>query len=50
MSGRVGNAPLRVVKVARLLKGLTKGLPIYAVKLNRQENGSKEGKPEWLAD
>ena len=30
VSGRVGNAPLRVVKVARLIKGLRKGLPIYA--------------------
>ena len=50
MSGRVGNAPLRVVKVARLIKGLRKGLPKYVVKLNRLESGSKEGELEWLAN
>ena len=50
VSGRVGNAPLRVVKVARLLKGLRKGLPIYAVNLNRPKSGSTEGEPKWLED
>ena len=50
MSRRVGYAPLRVVKVARLIKGLRRGLPIYAMKLNRPESGSKEGEPEWLAE
>ena len=45
VSGRVKNAPLRVVKVARLIKGLRKGLPIYVVELNRPESGSKEGEP-----
>ena len=46
VSRRVGYAPLRVVKVARLIKGLKKGLSIYGVKLNRLENGSKEGEPK----
>ena len=50
VSGRVGNAPLRVVKVTILIKGLRKGLPIDDVKLNRPESGSKEGELEWLTD
>ena len=50
VSGRVGNTPLRVVKAARLIKGLRKGLPINAIKLNRLESGSKEGEPEWFID
>ena len=50
VSRRVGYTPLRVVKVSRLIKGLRKGLPIYAVKLNRPESGSKEGEPKWMAD
>ena len=50
VSGKVGNAPFRVVKVARLLKGLRKGLPIYVVKLYRPKSGSIEGQLEWLAD
>ena len=50
VSGRVGNAPLRVVKAARILKGLRKGLPIYAVKLNRLENGFTKGEWEWLTE
>ena len=32
VSGRVGYAPLRVVKIVKLVKGLRKGLPIYTVK------------------
>ena len=50
VSGRVENAPLRVVKVARPIKGLRKGLPIYGAKMNRPKSWSKEGEPKWLAD
>ena len=48
VSGRVGYAPLRVVKIAKLIKGMGKGLPIYAVKLNKPKGKTKEGEPKWL--
>ena len=48
VSGRVGYAPLRIVKISKLVKGLRKGLCIYAIKLNKPEGKPKEGEPEWL--
>ena len=50
VSGRVGYAPLRIVKISKLVKGLRKGLPIYAVKLNRPESKPKGGEPKWLTE
>ena len=50
MLGRAGYAPLRVVNISKLVKGLRKGLPIYAVKLNKPEDEPKEGEPEWLTE
>ena len=41
---------MRVVKIAKLIKGMRKGLPIYAVKLNKLESEPKEGEPEWLIE
>ena len=48
--GRAGYAPLRIVKIAKLVKGLKKGLPIYVVKLNKPEGEPKEGELEWLTE
>ena len=50
VTGRVGYAPMRMVKISKLIKGLRKGLPIYAVKLNKPEGKPKEGEPEWLKE
>ena len=50
VSGRVGYAPLRVVKIAKLVKRLRKGLPIFVVKLNKLEGKPKEGEPKWLIE
>ena len=50
VSGRARYAPLRVVKIAKLVKELRKGLPIYAVKLNKLEGEPKEWDPEWLTE
>ena len=49
-SRRVGYAPLRVIKIAKLVKELKKGLPIYAVKLNKPKGEPKEGEPKWLTE
>ena len=46
VSRRVGYAPLRVVKIAKLVKGLKNGLPIYTVKLNKPKGEPKEGELE----
>ena len=45
VEGRTGRAPLKVVKIVRLVKGLRKGLPIYVLKLNKTEVEAKESKP-----
>ena len=37
IQGRAGKAPLKVVKINRLVKGLRKGLPIYVLNLNKPE-------------
>ena len=50
VEGRTGRAPLKVVKIARLVKGLRKGLPIYVLKLDKTEVEAKESKPEWLSE
>ena len=49
VEGRTGRAPLKVVKIARLVKGLRKGLPIYVMKLNKTEVEAEESEPEWLS-
>ena len=48
VSKKAGYAPLRVVKIAKLVKGLRKGLHIYVVKLNKLEGKLQEGEPKWL--
>ena len=50
VSGRAGYAPLRIVKISKLVRGLRKGLPVYAVKLNKPEGKPKEGEPKWLIE
>ena len=50
VSRRKGYAPLRIVKISKLVKGLRKRLPIYAVKLNEIEGEPKEGEPKWLTE
>ena len=50
VSGQARYAPLKLVKFAKLVKGLRKGLPIYAVKLNKPEDKAKEREPEWLKE
>ena len=50
VSGRVGHAPLRIVKISKLVKGLRKGLLVYAIKLNKPKGKPKEGEPRWLTE
>ena len=41
---------MRIVKISKLVKGLRKGLPIYAVKLKKPKGKPKEGELEWLIE
>ena len=50
IQGKRGKAPLRVVKAAKLVKGLKKGLPIYLLKLNDPSKKPEGNKPEWLSE
>ena len=51
VQGRNGRAPLRVVKVSNLIKGLKKGLPICVLKLNKPDpENSQLEEPGWLSE
>ena len=48
VSGKLGKSPLRVVKAHKLVKGLKKGLQIFAITLNKPSSLPNKGDPEWL--
>ena len=50
VSGKSGKSPLRVVKAHKLVKGLRKGLQIFAITLNKPSSLPNEGDPEWLKE
>ena len=48
--GESGKAPLRVVKIHKLVKGLRKGLQIFALTLDKPINPPSIGEPKWLKE
>ena len=50
IQGKQGKAPLRVVKAAKLVKGLKKGLSIYLLKLNDLAKKPEGKEPEWMSE
>lgn len=52
IQGTAGKAPLRVVKAAKLVKGLRKGSAhfFFVIKLNDPEKTSEGQEPEWLSE
>ena len=50
IQGRLSRNPVKIVKAKRIVNGFRKGLPIYILKINKQEKEEGGQDPKWLKE